>query len=148
MAKGSEAAYWDRLIATSLLRPDTPSGHAARHVADADAVAAVTDRIRAVLAQPEDADLRDVALVTLLAHTQSLLVLHDRGKVSPSGFVRGYRAQRRDGRLARQALDKYKRFAQSAAGAGPDQPRWATAASDAIGRIAMAAGALRSSGPG
>jgi hypothetical protein len=149
MAKGSEAAHWDRLVATSLLRLDTLSGDAARHVADADAVAAVRDRIRAVLAQPEAADVRDVALVTLLAHTQSLFaLLHDPAELSPSGLVRGYRAHRRDDRLARQALDMYMRLAGSVAGPGPDQPRWAMAAANAIGRIAMAAGALRGSGPG
>jgi hypothetical protein len=106
VAKGSEAAYWDRLTANSLLRPDPLSGDAARHMADVDAVAAVTDRIGAVLAQPQAADLRDAALVTLLAHTQSLFgLLHEPGKLTPSGFVRGYRAQQRDDRMARRALN-------------------------------------------
>jgi Golgi phosphoprotein 3 (GPP34) len=141
VAKGSEAAYWDRLIAKSLLRPDTPGGGASRHVADVDAVAAVTDRVRAVLAQPEAASLRDVALVTLLAHTQSLFgLLNDAGKLTPLGFVRGYRAQKGDDRRARQALDEY------VAGLGSAQP--ATAAAHSIACIAKAAAGFRGSGPG
>jgi Golgi phosphoprotein 3 (GPP34) len=147
LAKGSEAAYWDRLIAKSLLRPDMLGRDASRHVADMDAVTAVTHRIRAVLAQPEAASLRDVALVTLLAHTQSLFgLLNDAGKLTPLGLVRGYRTQKRDDRRARQALDEYERFASSAAGPGSAQP--ATAATHSIACIAKAAAGFRGSGPG
>jgi hypothetical protein len=147
VAEGSEAAYWDRLVAKSLLRPDTLGSDARRHVANTDAVAAVTQRIRAVLAEPGAASLRDVALVTLLAHTQSLFgLLNDAGKLSPAGLVRGYRAQQRDDRRARQALDEYERSARSAAGPGSAQP--ATAAAQSIARIAKAAEGFRGSGPG
>jgi hypothetical protein len=139
--------YWDRLIAKSLLRPDALGSDASRHVPDMDAVTAVTDRIRAVLAQPEAAGLRDVALVTLLAHTQSLFgLLNDLGKLTPLGFVRGYRTQKRDDRRARQALDEYERFAGSAAGPGSAQP--ATAAAHSIACIARATEGFRGSGPG
>jgi hypothetical protein len=147
MAQGSEAAYWDRLIAKSLLRPDTLGTDASRHVADRDAVTALTDRIRAVLAQPEVAGLHDVALVTLLAQTQSLFgLLNDAGRLTPSGVVRGYRAQRHGDRRARQVLDEYEHSARSAAGTESDQR--ATAAAGAIGCIAKAAAGFRSSGPG
>jgi hypothetical protein len=124
VAKGSEAAYWDRLVAKSLLRPDTLGSDARRHVANTDAVAAVTERI-----------------------TQSLFgLLNDAGKLSPAGLVRGYRAQQRDDRRARQALDEYERSARSAAGPGSAQP--ATAAAQSIARIAKAAEGFRGSGPG
>jgi hypothetical protein len=147
VAPGSEAAYWDRLVAEALLRPDPQSSDASPTVADADAVAAVTDRIRDVLAQPQAAGLRDVALVTLLAHTQSLFgFLHDAGKLSPAGIVRGLRAQRHDDRRGRQVLDEYERFVRSAAEPGSDPP--VTVAADSIRHIARAAAGLRRSGPG
>jgi Golgi phosphoprotein 3 (GPP34) len=147
VARGSEAAYWDRLVAKSLLRPDMLGSDASRHVADMDAVTDVTDRIRAVLAQPEAASLRDVALATLLAHTQSLFgVLNNAGKLTPVGLVRGYRTQQRDDRRARQALDEYERFARAAAGPGSAQQ--ATAAAHSIACIAKAAAGFRGSGPG
>lgn len=147
-AKGSEAAYWDRLVARSLLRPDSESGDVDRSAADTDAVAAVIARIRAVLDEPERSGLRDVALVTLLAHTQSVFGLLHEVESTPSGLVRGYRAQRRDDRRAREALDKYKSFTAAAAGSGPGEQGWALAAADAIARIAQAAAGFRGSGPG
>src|SRR4051794_40672345 len=56
-AKRLTLAYWDRIVARSLIRSDGPSNpHPLRpHVADTNAVAATRERIRAVLAGPERA---------------------------------------------------------------------------------------------
>lgn len=146
-AEGAGAAYEDRLVAKALVRSDI-SGTADRHVADADAVSSVTARIRMVVAQPATADLRDVSLVELLAQTQSLFgLLHD-AESRPAGPVRGLRAQRRSDRLAREALDQYKKSVPLAATSTPEERNSTIAAATAVGRIAAAAGALRGSGPG
>lgn len=52
LAKGSPQAYWDRLVAQSVLRPDTLGGDSRGYVADDACVAAIIGRIRAVLEQP------------------------------------------------------------------------------------------------
>jgi hypothetical protein len=51
---------------------DDLNSDAPRYVPDREAVAGVTGRLRAPLAEPETADLRDPALVTPLVRTQSL----------------------------------------------------------------------------
>ena len=121
-SKGAEMAYWDRLVSRSLLRP--AGLDAEPLVPDTAAVAATTARIRSVLADSVGADLRSLALVSLLVHTGSLFgVLHDLDP-SPAGLVRGYRDQRRTER----AIDAYRR----AAGTARDTP-------DAIERLAALA---------
>jgi hypothetical protein len=88
VATGSELAYWDRLVARSLLRPASLSGEGSRAVADPDAVAAATGRIEAVLAGAERVELRDVALVSLLVPTQGLYGWLHKVELNPSRLVR------------------------------------------------------------
>jgi hypothetical protein len=135
-AKRSTLAYWDRLVARSLIRSDDLSD-ARPHVADANAVAATRERIRAVLAGSERADLRDVALVALLAHSKNMDGLFDKTKRSPAEFARRYEAQRRDEKLGRKAIDNYKRSVESAAELGEDERNWTIAAAESIERIAQ-----------
>jgi hypothetical protein len=133
-AKGSAVACWDRLVERSLVRRDDMSD-ASRYVADANALAATTERIRAVLAEPERADLREVALVTLLAHSKTIGALQHQTERTPVGLVERYLAKRRNEKLGRRAIGNYKRFVVPLL--GEDQRNWAIEAADAIDWIAQ-----------
>jgi hypothetical protein len=135
-AKGTEAAYWDRLVERSLIRPDDLSD-APTYVADANAVAATTEQIRAVLAGPETADLRAIALVSLLAHGKRLGALLHQTKRTPAGLARGHLARRREEKRGRQAIENYKRFVESAPELDEDERNWAVAAANSIELIAL-----------
>jgi hypothetical protein len=73
LSKGSQQAYWDRLVAASLLRPGALASDSQKYVGDENAAAAIFERIRAVLDTPPPVDLRDAALVTFLAHARRTL---------------------------------------------------------------------------
>ena len=75
LSKASRDAYDDHLVARSLARPATTAPD--RPVADEEAVRAVRDRIRGVLAHSHAVEPREVALVILLAHTDQLTILLD-----------------------------------------------------------------------
>ena len=115
-AKGAEVAYWDRLVEKALLRPDQISFDAPWDAVHADTLAAITERVRCAITEPGRADLRDVALATLAFHTQSLFFVLHRLQRSPAGLARNYMANRREKRLAWDALDSYKRSLTSHAG--------------------------------
>lgn len=103
---------------------------------DADTLAALAHRIRSAIDEPDRADLRDLALVTLVVHTQSLFgVLHG-VQWSPAGLARGYMTRRREDGLALDALDTYKRFLRAQPGPADVDPHWAETAADGISRLA------------
>lgn len=111
----ADEAYWDRLVAKSLLRPDTLGPKPDAYVVDADCAAAITDRVRAVLEQRPSVTLRDAALVTLLAQAKLLLPLLHESRWSPTALIREHRDKQREDRLGRQAIDDYRRLAPSPA---------------------------------
>jgi hypothetical protein len=82
--KGTEIAYWERLVDKSLLQ----AGDTDKRIADPDAVAAIKQRIAAVLADPPSADIRGVALVTLLARGEGLFsAIHGAGRERPPDLL-------------------------------------------------------------
>jgi Golgi phosphoprotein 3 GPP34 len=111
----ADEAYWDRLVAKSLLRPDTFGPKPDAYVVDADCAAAITDRVRAVLEQRPSVTPRDAALVTLLAQAKLLLPLLHESRWSPTALIRERRDRQREDRLGRQAIDDYRRLAPSPA---------------------------------
>lgn len=111
----ADEEYWDRLVAKSLLRPDTLGPKPDAYVVDADCAAAITDRARAVLEQRPSVTLRDAALVTLLAEAKLLLPLLHESRWSPTALIREHRDKQREDRLGRQAIDDYRRLAPSPA---------------------------------
>lgn len=111
----ADEAYWDRLVAKSLLRPDTLGPKPDAYVVDPDCAAAITDRVRAVLEQRPSVTLRDAALVTLLAQAKLLLPLLHESRWSPTALIREHRDKQREDRLGRQAIDDYRRLAPSPA---------------------------------
>ena len=127
LSKNSDDAYWDRLVAKSLLLPDTFGPNPDAHVVDTDCAAAITDRVRAVLEQRPSVTLHDAALVTLLAHAKLLVPLLHETRWNPTALIREHRDKQREDRLGRQAIDDYRRLAPSPATA------------EAIRKIAMAA---------
>jgi Golgi phosphoprotein 3 (GPP34) len=127
LGKGSREAYWDRLVAKSLLRPDTLGPNPETHFPDTNSAAAITDRIRAVIEQRPSVNLRDAALVTLLAQSKILLPLLHEPRWNPAALIREHRDKQSEDRLGRKAIDDYKDLAPSPATA------------DAIRTIAWAA---------
>jgi hypothetical protein len=105
LSKASRDVYDDRLVARSLVGPATTPGDGP--VADAEAVRAVRDRLRAVLAHSQAVEPREVALVMLLAHTGHLSILLDDPEWIARGAVEAAKATRRDERLGRDAADVY-----------------------------------------
>lgn len=130
LAKGSRDAYLDRLVEKSLLRRDERGSDPQQYVADADALATLIERIRAVLEQPPAADLRDAALVTLLGYAGALFPILNELRWSPSALVGDFLARRRLDQAGRQAIELYKHRV-----AGD----WELAAADGILRIAFEA---------
>jgi len=105
LSKASRDAYDDHLVARSLARPATTAPD--RPVADEEAVRAVRDRIRGVLAHSHAVEPRDVALVILLAHTDQLTILLDDPEWTELGPIQAAKAARRDERQGRDAADVY-----------------------------------------
>lgn len=130
LAKGSRQAYLDRLVEKSLLHRGERRRGAEQYAADADALATIIERIRAVLEQPPAADLRDATLVTLLGYAKALFPILNELRWSPSALVGDLLAQRRLDQAGRQAIELYK------SGAAND---WELAAADGIRRIASEA---------
>jgi hypothetical protein len=127
LGNDADDAYWDRLVAKSLLLPDTFGPNPDAHVVDTACAAAITDRVRAVLEQRPSVTLHDAALVTLLAHAKLLVPLLHETRWSPTALIREHRDKQREDRLGRQAIDDYRRLAPSPATA------------EAIRKIALAA---------
>jgi hypothetical protein len=104
LSKTSRDVYNDRLVARSLAVPAMTAGD--RPMADEEAVRAVRDRLRAVLAHSQTVEPREVALVILLAHTRHLSILLDDPQTT-RGAAEVIKAARRDERLGRDAADVY-----------------------------------------
>jgi Golgi phosphoprotein 3 (GPP34) len=105
LSKASRDAYDDHLVAQSLARPAMTARDGP--VASEEAVQAVRDRIRGVLAHSHAVEPRDVALVILLAHTDQLTILLDDPEWTELGPIQAAKAARRDERLGRDAADVY-----------------------------------------
>jgi Golgi phosphoprotein 3 (GPP34) len=134
-ARGVEVAYWDRLVEKALLRPEHVSFDAPWDGVHAGTLSAIAERVRSAITEPGRADLRDVALATLVVHTQSLFMVLHRLQRSPAGLARSYMAHRRDEGLATDALDSYKRSLTSHAGLAEADRKWAETAADGIARL-------------
>jgi hypothetical protein len=151
LAKGAGEAYWDRLIARSLLRPDALGRDPQSYRADEGAVAAISVRMRAVLDHRPPVDLRDAALVTLLAYarrTLSPLVRNWFWSWNPVALIREHRMRGREDFLGRASIAEYKGWLESDAGGDVDRRDRAMAAADAILSIASAARAEPTGGGG
>ncbi|HZN89003.1 MAG TPA: GPP34 family phosphoprotein [Thermoleophilaceae bacterium] len=130
LANGSRDAYLDRLVKRSLLRRDERGSDPKQYVADADALAAIIERIRAVLEQPPAADLRDAALVTLLGYAGALFPILNELRWNPSALIGDWLARRQLDQAGRRAIELYTNRA-----AGD----WELAAADGIRMIAFEA---------
>jgi|tagenome__1003787_1003787.scaffolds.fasta_scaffold20479287_1 hypothetical protein len=135
-ARGAEVAYWDRLVEKALVRPDHISVGAPWDAVHATTLSAIAERVRSAITEPARADLRDVALATLVVNTQSLFDVLHRLERSPAGLARNYMAHRRDQRRALDALDSYKRSLASHAELTEADREWVQAAADGIARFA------------
>ena len=104
LSKTSRSVYHDRLVARSLLNAAMTAG---APVADEHAVQAVRGRLGTVLRHARQVEPRDVAVVTLLAHTGHLSILLDDPDWTARGSVEAANATRHDERLGRDAADVY-----------------------------------------
>jgi hypothetical protein len=134
-AGNAEVVYRDRLLAKSLLAPDARTGVGERPVADEAAFRTVRERIQAVLDRSAPVDAHDIALVTLLAYTESLSALLNDPSAAAAGVIETTRANRRAERLGREAFDAYMTLEAPDA----ETRRQHASTADAIKRIAAAA---------
>ena len=109
LSKASRDVYHDRLVAQSLATTATTARDGP--VADEEAVRAVRDRIRGVLAHSHAVEPRDVALVILLAHTDQLTILLDDPEWTEIGPMQAAKTASRDERQGRDAADVYGHLA-------------------------------------
>lgn len=130
--KGTEIGYWERLVDKSLLE----AGHKDKRVAAPDSVAAIKQRIAAVLADPQTADLRGIALVTLLARSEGLFNAIHGQDASVRQVLFRPKSDKRDQRTAENAVDLFSAATESAVGLDDDQRRWAITAAHGIDLIA------------